>query len=81
MSEAQQLQNDMGTKLVRDTARATVAEARLATDIAIRTSLEEQLRLLHCSYTPLTNRDQQFLTEFPDTSTHSVNNDFQGPFS
>ena len=95
MSEAQQLQNDMGTKLVRDTARATVAEARLATDIAIPSSLEGQLRSLRCSYnillrepssstsshTPLTDRDQQFPNEFQDISAHPATNDFQGPYS
>lgn len=40
----------MGMKLVRGTARATVAEDSLTTEIAIRTSLEEQLQSLRCSH-------------------------------
>ena len=50
ISESQKLQNDAETMPLRETARATAAEDRLATEAAIRTSLEEQLQSLRFSH-------------------------------
>ena len=79
ISESQKLQNDAETMPLRETARATAAEDRLATEAAIRTSLEEQLQSLRFSHdllsresslptsrhTPYVNRNEQLPTDLP----------------
>ena len=79
ISESQKLQNDAETILLRETARATASGDRLATDAAIRTSLEEQiqsLRIRHdmlsrASYLPISchiphvERNEQLPTDLP----------------